>query len=767
VQRVSRSLKWGTSFLGAALLLGGVMASGSSAQVAGLPDVVGQWTQPFEEGGANTPRCQPAQGDTEGFTVCKPVAQASAVLPDGRIFYYNGIESQENASGPSAFSLSPSSRDSQVRVLDLRSGTPQWIVPAQDRGGQTNPNIKPGHKSYDDPVGAVGVPGRPGDGLVGSLAGQAGVPPHDPTSSPDDKQKNDGDMFCGDLTSLADGRVLISGGTDWYNEPAVLDRANGDPADVGVIELEGLRTANLFDPKTNSFTSAQPMKYGRWYPTQVEMPDGKVTIVSGVTQLISDTQLSQVRRTETFDPKTNSWTENYAGPQSENTLPLQARMFLAPNGKLFYTGIGQMWGPFGQAADEALYALQQYFDPKTKAWEVTGTGPFGARDGAFVAPLTMTPPYDKLQLLAFGGTLGPPPASEMALPISTITTLGANGDVTNEVTGNLTHPRWFSSGIVLPDGQIMAVGGADKNEVIDPGTEIAVHTPELYNPQTKTWTPVADHTRDRTYHNSALLLPDMRVLLGGHGPIGAHYGGTQKDVGKPFANNDKDSSFEVWSPPYLFRGARPNISHAPAGVDWNQHFTVNTPQANDIDSVLLMKTPSPQHVNDPDQRSLALAFNKTGANSLEVTAPPTGIVAPPGNYYLVVNKKTDKGTVPSVARIVSVGVGANNGEALQPYPDDNPAAPAGGSATPDADTSNAASAQKSAGEAAKSAPAPAAGPATAATDAASKAYQQLQSVPASSSAPARGLPVLPAAAIGVTGTALLSGRRWLRRAVRA
>ena len=373
----------------------------------------------------------------------------------------------------------------------------------------------------------------------------------------------------------------------------------------------------------------------------------------------------------------------------------------------------------------------------------------------------MTPPSDKLQLLAFGGTLGPPPASEMALPISTMTTLEANGNVTNEVTGNLNHPRWFSSGIVLPDGQIMAVGGADKNEVIDPGTEIAVHTPELYNPQTKTWTPVADHVRDRTYHNSALLLPDMRVLLGGHGPIASHYGGPQKDQGRPFANNDKDSSFEVWSPPYLFRGPRPSISHAPAGVDWGQHFTINTPQAGDIDSVL------PQHVNDPDQRSLALAFNKTGGNSLEVTAPPSGNVAPPGNYYLVVNKKTSQGPVPSVARIVSVGVGSNNGEALQPYPDDNPAAPAGGSATPDEDTSSAASAQKSAGEAAKSAPAPAAGPATAATDAASKAYQQLQTVPASSSAPAPRLPVLPATAVGVTATALLSGRRWLRRAARA
>ena len=766
MHRVSRRLKWGTPVLGAMLILGAT-ASGSGAQVVGLPDVVGQWTQPFEEGGAGTPRCVPAQGDTEGFTVCKPVAQASAVLPDGRVFYYNGIESQENAKGPSALSLSPSSRDSQARVLDLRSGTPQWIIPAQDRGGQTNPNIKPGHQSYDDPVGAVGVPGRPGDGLVGSLAGQAGVPPHDPTSSPDDSQKNDGDMFCGDLMSLSDGRVLISGGTDWYNEPAVMDRAKGDPADVGVIELEGLRNANLFDPKTNSFKSAGHMKYGRWYPTMAELPDGKVIIVSGVTQLISDTQLSQVRRTETFDPATEQWTENYVGSDSENTLPLQARIFLAPNGKIFYTGIGQMWGPFGQSADEALFALQQYFDPASKKWEVTGTGPFGARDGAFVVPLTMKAPYDKMELLAFGGTLGPPPGSEIALPISTLTTLEKNGNVTNEVTGALNNPRWFSSGVLLPDGTVMAVGGADKNEVIDPGSEIAVRTPELYNPATKTWTEVADHARDRTYHNSALLLPDMRVLLGGHSPIGAHYGGPNTDQGSPFANNDKDSSFEVWSPPYLFRGARPSISRAPAGVAYGEKFTVGSPQADEIDSVLLMRTPSPQHVNDPDQRTLALDFTKTG-NGLSVTAPPDGIAAPPGYYYLVVNKKTNQGPVPSVARIVHVGTESNPAEAIQPYPDDNPAAPTGGTATPDQDSSNAASAQQSAAEAAKSAPAPVAGPATTATDTAAAAYRQLSAKPAGTSSPLPApLPVLPALAVGITGAAVLSGRRWWRRAVRA
>jgi hypothetical protein len=756
-------MRWATPVL-AALVFFGVSTTGSSAQVAGVPDVVGQWTQPFEEGGANTPRCVPAQGDTEGFNVCKPVAQASAVLPDGRVFYYNGIESQENAKGPSAMSLSPSSRDSQVRVLDLRSGTPQFITPAQARGGQSNPNIKEGQESYDDPIGALGVPGRPGDGLVGSVAGQAGVPEHDPTSSPDDSQENDGDMFCADLTSLADGRVLVVGGTDWYNEPAILDRDKGDPADVGAIELEGLRNANLFDPETNSFSPAGHMKYGRWYPGMVELPNGNVFVASGVTQLISDTQGSQVRRTETYDPATNAWTENYAGPESENSLPLQPRMFLAPNGKVFYTGVGQMWGPFGQAIDEAAMSFQQYYDPESKKWEVTGVPPLGPRSGAFVAPLPMDPPYDKMELVAFGGTLGPPPGNWVpANPFTTLTTLDKSGAVTNEMKGNLHHARWFASGISLPDGTILAVGGGDKDEVIDPGTEIAVKTPEIYNPETGQWTEVASHERDRTYHNSALLLPDMRVLLGGHAPIAQHYGGEQKDVGGPFANNDKDSSFEVWSPPYLFRGERPTISMVQAGVAYGERFMVKTPQASEIESIELIRTPSPQHINDSDQRILKLEFTPKGDDSLEAMAPPTGVNAPPGTYYLIVNRKTEKGPVPSVARMVHVGGKSDMTEAIQPFPDAAPA-PVGGSATPDADTSGTNETASQATEVAKSAPAPAAAPAQTAAQMTTETYQTLSATPAGTSRP---IPDgLPAAALAVTGAAFFSGGRLVRRARR-
>ena len=742
----------------AVLLVGGVV-SGSTAQVVGTPDLVGQWTEPFEEGGSGTPRCVPAENDTPGFLVCKPAAQASAMLPDGRILYWNGIESQENARGPSAMSLSPSARDSQSRVLDLRSGKPTWVVPSPERGAHKNPDVQEGDNG-NAPLGVFPPTGRPGDGFTGSLAGKLGVPESEPDNPPDDGD-NDGDMFCADVTTLADGRILIAGGTDWYNEPRFTDRDKGDAQDAGVVELEGLRSASTFDHKTNTFTQQGAMKYGRWYPGMVVQPDGKVLITSGASQMTNKYQLGQVRRNELFDPATNQWTEQYSGDMSETSLPMQPRQFLVPSGKTFYTGVGQMWGPFGQAADEAIMMFQQMWDPASKTWEITGMGPLGGRSGTQVVAQLQEPPYDQLNLVTFGGTLGPPPGNWVpANGFTTVTTVDANDNVTNKMVGELNHARWFPSGVLLPDGKILTVGGGDKDEVIDPGVEVAVTVAEVFDPATGQWTEAAEHARKRTYHNSAILLPDMRVLFGGNAPIASHYGGANQDQGEAFANNDNDPSFEVWSPSYLFRGARPVISSVQAGVAHGQKFDITTAQAGDIDSVVLLKTPSAQHVNDSDGRGLKLAFEKTGSNTLSAVAPPSGNVAPPGPYYLVINKKTMQGPVPSVASIVNVGA-EDTAVALKPMPDDI-SAPTGGSATPDEDTSQATKSTKQANEAAKGMPAPIAGPATQATETAATAYTSLSATPASTTAPLSS-PALPAAAMGVAGVVGYTVRRWFRR----
>lgn len=475
-------------------------------------------------------------------------------------------------------------------------------------------------------------------------------------------------MFCGDIAQLADGRLLVVGGTDFYSEPALADRDQGAPADVGFAEFQGLRNSRLFDPATNSFAQTGHMTYGRWYLSAVTLPDGQVLAVSGATKVIKNTQGSQVLRTETFDPATNAWTVNYTGPASEASLPQLPRLQLTPNGKVFYGGVGTSGAPFSHTGlDGATWAIQKFFDPATKEWEELGPAPFGTRSGAAQILLPMAPPYDRATLLTFGGTLGHPGLA-LAVPLASLTTVDRSGAVANRPAASLHHARWFASGVLLPDGRVLAVGGGDRDATSLPGTDIAVHAPELYDPATGRWTEVAAHARDRTYHSTAMLLPDGRVLLGGHSPIGTLFGpqgGPGPAAG--LASNERDPTFEIWSPPYLFRGQRPVIERVQAGVRWGQRLEITTSHADEIDSVVLMRAPSPEHVVDSDARSLLLAFTRTREGTIDAMAPTDGVAAPPGYYYLFVNRRSPKGPIPSVAAMVRLGGAADPAEALQPF----------------------------------------------------------------------------------------------------
>jgi hypothetical protein len=518
--------------------------------------------------------------------------------------------------------------------------------------------------------------------LVGSAVGRAGGPPLAPTAPPDDRAKNDGDMFAADVASLADGRLLIAGGSDWYDEPGI-DAGRGEPiAHAGVGETEGLQSSRLFDPRTNTFSATGSMKFHRWYPGLITLPDGRVLAAGGATKRVKNTQLSGVRRTETYDPGTGTWRENFSSPESETSLPLSPRLHLMPNGKVLYTGAGQGWTPYGAAADEALYSMLQFYDPAQGKWENAGPHLLGARDGAASVLLALDPPYTKATVLTFGGTLGPPPGSEAGQSWSTLTQVENTGVVKEKLTRyNMLEGRWFPSAVGLPDGTVLAMGGASTSDTMAPGTGLAVRTTELYDHRTQAWYLMARSNRDRTYNHSAVLLPDGRVLFGGHAPPAS--GVKQGDLGRPFPNNDRDPSFEVFSPHYLFRGPRPIVRHVPAGLRWGETFEVTTRQALGIESVVLSRLPSPQHSIDSDARTINLAFTRH-SDGLHVVAPPNGVIAPPGYYYLFVNRGTPRGVIPSMARIVQVGDRSDPTEALQPFPDDRVAS---GSAHNDPDSS--------------------------------------------------------------------------------
>ena len=158
-------------------------------------------------------------------------------------------------------------------------------------------------------------------------------------------------------------------------------------------------------------------------------------------------------------------------------------------------------------------------------------------------------------------------------------------------------------------------------------------TAELWDPAQNTFTELASATRYRGYHSIALLLPDGRVLSSG---------------------GDNQPNAEVFSPPYLFKGARPVVTSSPSSITYGESFFVDTPDATSITAVTLVRLSAVTHAFDMNQRFLRLAFSQAPGR-LTVTAPSVAKIAPPGHYLLFV---LNAAGVPSIAPIVRLNSGA-------------------------------------------------------------------------------------------------------------
>jgi hypothetical protein len=107
---------------------------------------------------------------------------------------------------------------------------------------------------------------------------------------------------------------------------------------------------------------------------------------------------------------------------------------------------------------------------------------------------------------------------------------------------------------------------------------------------------------------------------------------------------------EIFSPPYLFRGARPRISSAPSLIRYSLAFAVNTPDAASITKVSLIRLGSVTHGFDMNQRFQALPFARNGTE-LKMTVTTGSKRTPPGHYMLFIVNGTG---VPSVAKILQI-----------------------------------------------------------------------------------------------------------------
>ncbi|TFZ02667.1 DUF1929 domain-containing protein [Ramlibacter henchirensis] len=362
----------------------------------------------------------------------------------------------------------------------------------------------------------------------------------------------------------------------------------------GHIENDiGLPRAAIYNPATNSWSPAPNMNAGRWYPTVTTLPNGDALVVSGSVDLtVGVNTLPQV-----YQLSTNSWRSLTGAHLSQSYYP---RMVVAPNGRVFDLGPDQI----------------------TRSLDTSGTGSWsqlGSRNGVFRDYGTAAM-YADGKVLAVGG--GDPPTTT-----AEVIDLNAATPAWRAVRPMSVARRQVNS-TVLPDGTVLVTGGTSAAGFNNASG--AVFSAELWNPDTEAWTTMASATVPRLYHSGAMLLPDGRVAVTG---------------------GDDQPVPEIFSPPYLFKGARPTMSGVPAQIAYGQRFSVQSAEAAGIRKVTLIRLSSVTHAFNMDQRLNVLQFT-AGTGTLEITPPANGNLAPPGHYMLFL---VDANGVPSVGSIVQVG----------------------------------------------------------------------------------------------------------------
>jgi large repetitive protein len=409
-------------------------------------------------------------------------------------------------------------------------------------------------------------------------------------------------MFCPGTSNLPDGRVLVSGGIDAAN-------------------------TSLYNATTNTWSSAAQMNIARGYQANCVLQDGSVFTLGGSWsggvggkngEVWNEAQgwrrLTGVPVTSMLSVATNTANGTFDGDSHFWLIP-------AGNGKVFYAGPG---------------VNLQWIDTRGTG-SVAPAGPRGDDEFSVNGNAVL---YDIGKVLKVGGA----PAYEDANANANSYVIDINAGASVRKITPTIYPRAKHNSVVLPNGQVMIVGGMTLAKDFTDNT--AVLRPELFDPALETFALLPPMAVARVYHSVALLLPDARVLSAGGGLCGVGCAANHPDL-------------QIYTPHYLLNAdgtdaARPVISTAPAQAVHGTRIGVTTDSP--IASFALVRMSSATHSTNNDQRRIPLAFTPTGSNAYDLTIPSNpGIVLP--GYYMLFAINIDG--VPSVARSVRIsGTGA-------------------------------------------------------------------------------------------------------------
>jgi hypothetical protein len=466
---------------------------------------------------------------------------------------------------------------------------------------------------------------------------------YDPVRNTYKKVYTPTDLFCAGHVQLPDGKVLVMGGTIKYPKYA---------ADGSMISnFIGLDKAYIFDPADNSYhkLSSGPID-GHWYPSATILGNGDVFSAGGFAKNQKDDLISKY--VERYSFKKGRWLKKSEVKNLTNfrwaTYPT---LVLMQDGRLFYTGASSFpdgvykYGPNGEWINTGPGVYNDRNNTKSPTF--TKVGGLRQPENREYATSVLLHPAQHQRVLTLGG--GHTAPDRVAHGLADIIDLRKANPKYRPVKGNrIPHGmvdmdmpnggaaplpqtgnsgKFYVSSVLLPDGNVLETGGALHLKA-EP-----VYEASLFNPTTERFTPVAADPIDRMYHNTAILLPDGRVLAAGSERLDGTF----------------NQGLSIYSPPYLFKGPRPKVTVRNKRWAYGAKRQIKVSQA--VGSASLIRPAAVTHSSDPNQRSVALPFKTVkGVTTVKLTANRN--LAPPGWYMLFV---TNKSRVPSVARWVHIG----------------------------------------------------------------------------------------------------------------
>jgi len=408
-----------------------------------------------------------------------------------------------------------------------------------------------------------------------------------------------GDMFCSGHVWLPDGRLFVAGGNTRY------DNTPGAPFFVGS------RLAAIWDPPsvTNPggvWSWLAPMNKKRWYPTVTLIIDrfGKprVMVSGGVETTLNTCQVPDgaFNTYEVFncDPSVMNWELDqtqpqpyppmlYNGPQGyscNSAFGVYPRMFLASTNQVMMVG---QW----DGSNRVRHIDNPGTNPNQNWVAPWNNGAYRHYGSAVLWPNVGNTPGGRDLIMILGGWTGG--------VISTNTCQIIDGGADNPAWSyNSLHDmaiaRMCANAVILPDGDVLAVGGTYNNYFNQGGVVSPVYSPEVFNKVTG-WSSETFHVSPREYHSTAGLLPSGKVAVAG--------------------GDTRTHDWEVFTPRYLTQGQTQPAFAGTFGtvgfqtLNWDTVYPIEhapLPVGVSISRVVLMRPCSVTHHSDMDQRYVEL-----------------------------------------------------------------------------------------------------------------------------------------------------------------